>query len=63
MKDKKWKVLFKRLPDETVIDSLMPVIAQSENRARELALFGLTFSNLKNDAVTDIEIVSCTEIV
>lgn len=63
MKDKRWKVLFKKLPDQTVIDTMMPVIAPAKEEAQRLALLGISFSNLNNDKVESIEIVSCTEIV
>ena len=58
-----WKVLFKKLPDETVIDTMMPVIAETQKDAERLALFGITLVNLENEDVKAIELVSCTEIV
>lgn len=58
----KWKVLYKKLPDQTVIKSLMPVIAPTKSRAIELALLGITMANLRNKKVQSVEIVSCSEI-
>lgn len=63
MKDKKWKVLYKKLPNQTVIDTLMPVISPTKDKAVNLALFGISLSNGNNSDVKDIEIVSCKEIV
>ena len=62
MKDKKWKVLFKKLPSQTIIDTMAPVVAETKDDAIQLALFGISHSNRDNQEAESIEIVSCTEI-
>jgi hypothetical protein len=62
MNNKKWKLAFKKLPDETVINTLMPVVAPTEKEAVRLGLLSIALSNLKNESVESIEIVSCNEI-
>lgn len=60
--DQKWRVTFKRLPDETIIDGIT-VLASTKEKAKELWLMGLCFANLRNKEVKEIEIVSCTKII
>ncbi len=62
MENKKWKVCFKKLPDEMVIDTMAPVIAKTKEEAIELALFGIFYTNKDKSDVKEIKIVSCEEV-
>ena len=61
IKDKKrWRVKYQKLPDTRVWQ--MTAVADTEDCARRLSLFGIAMANRENLDVEEIVIVSCNEI-
>lgn len=62
MENKEWKVEYKKLPDNTIHQFGLAVIAKTEEEARKITIMGVSLVNLRNMEVEKVEIVSCVEI-